>query len=443
MQWRLGNWHMPQLQECWLRELRVSQGMATFISMLSSRWLITLVYQVNSHQVNSTPTSMAGSWTYAHCGLTNGSPMVRNSLGQYSSMNVPASYPGSALAAAPYPGSTAIHPVHTLSSATFPYGPSRQSYPTAYSHSYADDLFQNYALQQPSHYHPTAQEAHLPSLDYLSPEVSRQWTPVAVDGRQPQHNLDIDQESSSRLSASVSAGTPNAVFPGLGALKNYLPSFAPHRSRTLPMPESQRTSISHSTNSVSSISGESAPSGFPQALSYRSGNPWNADKPALETTEVCNGSISSTGTGSTSINSSSSPQVSQKSTTFGFQALPSNPSTRESYYVSANISTSTPSADGTLDPEHATFHGRLSKDTGVTTQQPTSSHYGYSFGSSSRIGATSDQMVPDGTLMSGQLYTRLEEPHQSYENLPALSGGASSHAPYRTSISSLTNNSLY
>jgi len=369
--------------------------------------------------------------------------MVRNSLGQYSSITVPASYPGSALAATPYPGSTSIHPVHSLSSATFPYGPSRQSYPTAYSHSYADDLYQNYGLQQPSQYHPAAQESHLPSLDYLSPEISRQWTPVAVDGRQPQHNLDIDPESSNRLGTSVSTGTSNALFPGLGALKNYLPSFAPHRSRTLPIPESQRTSISHSTNSVSSISGESAPSGFPQALSYRSGNPWNAEKPATETIEASNGSISSTGTGSTSINSSSSPQVSQKSTTFGFQAIPSNPSNRENYYASANISTNTPSAEGSLDPEHATFHGRLSKNPGVSTQQPTSSHYGYSFGSSSRIGATSDQMVPDGTLMSGQLYTRLEEPHQSYENLPALSGGASSHTPYRTSISSLTNNPLY
>jgi len=433
---------MPQLQKCWLRKLRVSTGMATSISCSSSRWL-TLMHQVNSHPMNSTPASMAGSWTYAHCGLPNGSPMVRNSLGQYSSMTAPASYPGSALAAAPYPGSASIHPVHSLSSATFPYGPSRQSYPTAYSHSYADDLFQNYALQQPSHYHPTAQESHLPSLDYLSPEISRQWTPVAVDGRQPQHSLDIDQESSSRLSTSVSAGTSNALFPGLGALKNYLPSFAPHRSRTLPIPESQRTSISHSTNSVSSISGESAPSGFPQALSYRSGNPWNAEKPALETSEACNGSVSSTGTGSTSINSSSSPQVSQKSTTFGFPAVPSNPSSRENYYTSANISTSAPSIEGTLDPEHATFHGRLSKDPGVSTQHPTSNHYGYSFGSSSRIGATSDQMVPDGTLMSGQLYTRLGEPQQSYENLPALSSGASSHAPYRTSISSLTNNPLY
>ena len=398
---------------------------------------------------------MASSWPYAHSGLPNGSPMIRNTLGQYSSMTAPASYPSSALAAAPYSGP--MHPMHSLPNTAYPYGPCRQSYPATYGQNFPDDMFQSYGLQQPSHYHQTAHESHLPSLDYLSPEISRQWTPVAVDGRQSHQYFNSDQESSSRFAQphysqtniSVSTGTPNApsgpIFPGLASLKNSLPSLASHRSRTLPVPESQRTSVSHSTNNISSIPGESALPGVPQAFNYRSSIAWNAENAATETNEAASSSASSkvSGTGPTSSNSSSSPQATHKSTAFGFQAVPSSPSGRDVYYAPTSLATTMPATEGQLDQENASFHGRLSKDLKISNQHSTPGLYGYSLGSSTRNGTTSDQMIPDGTLVSGQLYTRLQEPHQSYDNLPALSGEASSHATHRTSISDLSNSRLY
>ena len=378
------------------------------------------------------------SWTYAHSGISNSSPMIRNSLGQYPA------FAGSNLASTPYSGQN--HPMHSLPSNPYPYGPSRQSYPAAYSHShsYSDDVFPNFGLQQTSHYHSTAQEPHLPSLDYLSPEMVRQWTPVAMDDRQPPHSLNLSHESSSRMTPaqhtqpiSVPVGTSHAsgtnLFPGLASLKNNLPSFGSHVSRTLPVPESQRTSISQS--SVSSTSGDSALAGIPQTLSYRPSIPWNAEKGAPE--EASNSSTSSTmsGNGPTSSKSSSSPQAMQKQTALGFQAAASNSSSREMYYGPSSITASMSSTGSQLDPENVTFHGRLAKDHQIANQQQTPGHYGYSLGSSTRAGTTSNQVIQEGTLMNGQIYTRLEEPQQPYENLPALSGEGG-EVPQRTNLTS-------
>ena len=366
--------------------------------------------------------------------------MVRNNLGQYSS------YPASALTTTPFPGP--VHPLHSYSTTTYPYAASRQSYPAAYNHGFSDDMFQNYELQQPTPFPSTTSEPHLPSVEYITPDSSRQWTPVAVAGRQSNQSLNLDQESSSRLTqhhyahplAVSAAATPNTsgsvMFPGLGSLKNYLPSFASHGSRTLPVPESQRASISHGANRVSSVSGES---GIHHTLNFRPGLPWNNEKGPND--EASNSSASSTISGGGTSGNSTSPEATYKSTSLAFQGTEPNQSGRGTYYAPSNTATNTPSTGGQLDPETATFHTRLSQDAEVPNQQQSTRHYGYSLGNSTRNG-TNDSMISDGTLMSGQLYTRLEEPQQSYESLPALSGEAS-HASYRTSVSNLTNARLY
>lgn len=383
-------------------------------------------------QSHSTLIASHGSWPYSHPGLPNSSTMVRNSLGQYSS------YPGNnTLTTTSYP--TPIHSLHSLSNTAYPYGPTRQSYPTAYNHGFPDDIYQTYDLQPSSNYHPAAQEAHLPALDYLSPEISRQWTPVSMNSRQSQQTLSMDQDTSGRMTqvqysqpSTVSASIP---FPTLGVLGASLPPFV-SRGRTLPMPDSQRSSVGHSTNSISSNSGENT---TPQTLSHRHSVAWTSEKIAND--ETSTSSASSTISGNGSGGNSSSPQVTQKPTAMSFQTIATNPSSRDVYYGASNATTSLASAESRLDPENTTFHRRLSKAPDVSSQQQSSSHYGYSLGSSTRNG-TSDQGVANGTLMSGQLYNPLEEPQQSYENPPALSS-ETSHAGYRTSVSSLTDDRLY
>lgn len=371
-------------------------------------------------QVNSSETSMMeGSWPYASHGLPNS--IYRNGLSPYASMSTSTQWPGP------------MHGMHGFASTTYPYG-ARQSYPSStYSTSLPDDMFQGYSLQQQSSgYHPPiTRDSPLPSLDYLSPEVSRQWPSVTPTlSRQAHHGISLDQENShTRLTQPQTT----SAF-GLGSLETNLPTFIPPRSRTLPMPDRQRTSISHS----SILSSDNPLSGASQTLSYRSSLPW-MDKGGTESNETSNSSTSS-GLDPASSNASSSPHATQKATSFSVHGIPSSSTGREIYYSppSATTSIGLPSGEDQLESENASFQGRLNREHGISNHQPSSSHYGYSLGRSTRAGA-SNHLVADGTLMNGELYTRLEpQSAQSYEDaVPALSGGPSN--AYRSPISSRSN----
>ena len=399
-------------------------------------------------QVNSTVASMASTWSYPHPGLVHESSMSRDtgSLGQYPSSQVPATYPGSSLATASLPAS--MHSVNSISGAAYPYGPSRQSYPSSYGHNFSDDVFQGYSLNQSAQFQHPAHESHLPSLEYVTPDLARQWTPVAAEVRQPPQSFGVDQDGSTRYGPLAYSHSNIAVhasdtsvpadrsgmFPRMSNLESHLPSLIPRKSRALPVPESRRPSISHSTNAMTGVADPTASLGIPQNLGYRPSIPWSTEGSATESNEASNSSTSSTMSGRDFVasDSSSSPRATHKSAAFDPQPTPSSSSGRGSYY--------TPS---TTDSEAVSYLGRLSKGHKMGYHGADPSHYSYSLGSDMRNDTTSS-LIQEGTLVSGQQYTRLGHPDhpQSFDD-PSLHEQRDSPAPHKTSIPSTSNRRAY
>ncbi|KAL8828081.1 MAG: hypothetical protein Q9191_002798 [Dirinaria sp. TL-2023a] len=383
---------------------------------------------------------MASTWSYPHPGLAHGSPVSRDNggLAQYSSTQVPASYPGSSLAATSLPAS--MHPVSSFSGTAYPYGPSRQSYPSSYGHSFSDDMFQGYSFNQSAQFQHPSHDSQLPSLDYVNPDLARQWTPVAPGARQSSQSFSIEQEGSTRYgplaySHSSIAVHPDAsvpadrsgMFPRMSNLESHLPALNPRKSRALPAPASRRASISHSTNAMTGVTDPTAPLGMPQNLNYRSSIPWTTEGPAAENNEGSSSSTSSTMSGRDLVasNFSPSPQVAPKSAHFDPQPISSGSSGRASYYTPLTMTTLPPNMDTEALSKFSKGH-KMGYHTAGT------GHYGYSLGSDARNDTS--PMIPEGTLVSGQHYTSLGQsnPLHAYEER-ALSEEKSSPVPHRTS----------
>ena len=410
-------------------------------------WLTTIYQQRANHpkQVNSTVASIASSWSYPHPAIEHGSPISRDgsSLGQYPPPQAPSSFQGSSLAAASLPAS--VHSVHGLSGASYPYGPSRQSFPSSYGHNFSDEIFQNYSL---------AHESHLPSLGYGAPDTSRQWAPVSAEVRQTHQNFPVDHESSNRYSQVAYSQSQNAIpadasgavdrsgmFPRMSTLESHLPSLIPRKSRALPVPESKRPSVGHNTNAATGVTDPNPPLGIPPSLSYRSSIHWTTEGSAMETTEASNSSTSSSMSNRdpTAGHSSSSPQATHRSAAFDLRPMPSTSSGQGSYYAPSSMAT----LSSNIDSESASYLSRFPKSHKVGYQHAEPSHYGYSLGSDMRNDAN-DPMISEGTLVNGQQYTRLHEADhsRSYEDL-ALPQEGNSQASHRISISSISNRRPY
>lgn len=355
-------------------------------------------------------------------------------------MPAPASFSGPSVQSTSYPNSTSfVRPYPVGNHSTMPYSNnSRPSYPMNYN-GFSDDMTETYKLHDmPSpQYQLQGQEPHLPSVQYSSPEVSRPW-PSMASARQLQQNFTMEPDGSSSFmssfplpSTTLSTNTTVAPsqpthFPAMGVLKGSLPN-CELNNRILPAPGSKLGPINKNYRGMSTSQGETVDAGIPQSLSYRTGA-WTADLSGNDGNHHSVGSSTSSTISNPEdpgSNSSSSPQMSQKSTAFGYRPGQQD---RESNYGSTYNSSATALVDRQVGLDNNGLNGDLSNDHILPTSDSSSNQYTYNLGSSTKY--------PEGTLVNGQSYTRLQEPQnsQSYDNLNHLGNTATYH-PHRTSIS--------
>ena len=345
------------------------------------------------------------------------------------------------MAASSYPSTMPYARLQPVGHQTTPYhSNSRQNYSTNQGW-LPEDIAETYSLSSPQ-YTMSAQESHLPSLNYTSPEMSRAWVPLPAS-RQPNQGFHMDQEGSSKYATpsyslpsatlptrTTGAQEGNSHFPAMNAMKTSLPSYSIPGSRILPAPDSNRGSISSKSQSNAPVLiAEDASTSLSQSLSYRSAVPWNSGHTGTEAQQHSTGSSTSStvsGTDGVSSNSSASPQIMQKPAFFDYRPAQQD---RASEYNSAYSLSSTTSLRRHAGLDSSVFPGELSSDSILPSQDSSSSQYTYTLGNSPES--------QKGTLVNGQSYTRLQEPQhsQSLEALDHLTSQAATYSTHRTSIS--------
>lgn len=378
------------------------------------------------------------SWGYQHSGILSRSS---SAISTFPAMTAPASYPGSSVAAPSYPSSTSLmrlHPVGNHTGISYANG-SRPPYPINYS-GFSDDMSEPYGMPElPSpQYQLQGQESHLPSVNYSSPDMSRSWIPVS-NARQA-HNFTLEPEGSSKyvnpsfpmpsapLSTATTLASKHSHFPAMNTLETSLPTCDQIHNRVLPALGSKMASASKGHRNPSILSGDGIGTSIPTPLNYRSGTSWGTDNNgndgnqhsvASSTSSTISNNVEDPGS-----NSSSSPQMSQNSTSFGYRPGQHD---RDSNYNSTYNSSTTALLERQVGLDSG-LSAELSNDHIIPGQDSSSNQYTYSLGSSTKHSA--------GTLVNGQSYMRLQEPPniQSFDNLNHL-GHTTTYHPHRASIS--------
>lgn len=376
------------------------------------------------------------SWNYQHAGLPS---RAGSTVGPYPTMSAPTTYATTSIAPHSYPSSASYARLQPLGGqAPSAYNNnSRQSF--SGNHAWLpEDITDPYSLSS-SQYTVPAQESQLPSLNYTSSEMSRDWMPIPGT-RQTQQGYHMDQEGPSKYATSscslpsnalmaCTTGAPegNSQFPAMNTLKSTLPSYSLHGSRILPVPESKRGSTSKNHLNASLFAAEDTATGLSQSLNYRPGLLWNPEHTVPEGNQHSAGSSTSSaasGTEGVSSNSSSSPQMSQKATSFGYRQAHQD---RGSDFNPTYNMSSTASMKRHTGIDTTGFPNEVSSDSILPSQDSSQSQYTYSLGNSAED--------PKGTLVNGQSYTRIQEPQhaESYETLNHFPGQTSTYQNHRTS----------
>lgn len=351
-------------------------------------------------------------------------------------MTAPASYPGSSMAATSYPSSTSFVrsvPINSHPASSYPNG-SRQSYPLSYT-GFSDELPDSYGMNglPSTQYNLQGQDSHLPSVNYNPTEMSRSWASIP-NSRQLHQNFTLEPDGSSRIpnpsfpfpSAPPSTqanliSTEPTRFPAMNTLKVSLPRYDLN-NRILPALGS-KGSTSKSLRNASMVPTDATGLSIP---TYRSSVCGNTDHNGNDGNQHSAGSSTSSTFSNTEepgSNSSSSPQMSQKSTAFGYHHGQHDRETYGSTYAPTNAG---------LVERHAGLdnHGldaELSSDQMLSGQDSSPHQYTYNLGNGTR--------QAQGTLVNGQSYIRLQEPQhtQSFDNINQLNQPATYH--HRSSIS--------
>ncbi|MCJ1257152.1 hypothetical protein MMC24_004977 [Lignoscripta atroalba] len=420
---------------------------------------------VNSTSIQTVCTSPSGcDWPYLIDGTSNpssGMIPMSGGLGQLSSST--AGLTGS-MASSSFPSS--IHYPRTQAISNFssiPYSgtPGRQQYYASYSAGLGDATFDSYAIQSP-HYLLPAQDSTSSTVAYGGAESSRQWLPAGSSGRPSQGGLVFDHDDRSRYGSSCNFPYPNSsgstsstvsdtgsLFPAMGSLALSLPAPFINSDRVLPNPTSStaQNASGNSVNASLGALGETLPFLPSQGASTRYTVPWG---PERVTTGGSRNSSSTTLsattlTGAISSKPSSSPTDCQDSA-FGYIPITQSPSlttVSATDYNSAVAGASTASFDGQIGPPNSTYESTLPTEPILRSHDSSSNLYTYSVGSSAKRGSIAESTTSDGTLLSGQPYTRLRQPQpqhaSSFDGLRRASLETISRNTHRTSISSVAN----
>lgn len=404
------------------------------------------------------------SWPYSASGPKSpslGMGQVGGSLGQYPSHM---SSSQSSIAPSSWPGSMQLSRAQTSNGSTnlaWAAAPARSVYRANFGVNYSDDYIEPYNMQSPQYLLPS-QDSQVSGLNYGTQDVSRNWTPMAMTNRIPQTGSFLDQDVHSRygaptypyMNSPASAGTADASslsFPAMTSLATSLPVPSSNADRILPTPTPKNVPVSSTNNGLQMLSDTNSYASQPN--SYKASMPWG---PESVTT---GGSQSSTATSvsvdpssviGASRHKSSSPPPSSQETSFGYIPISHSPpgitAITASDYSSSSVPTATRGIEGYGSSAHSVLRD-LSGDPLMPSHNSSSNIYSYTVGSSTRRGSNADTATSDGTLVSGQPYTRLRQPQPhhttSFDTLRRDSGERSSRITHRTSISSIDNSRHY
>ncbi|KAH0557091.1 hypothetical protein GP486_005119 [Trichoglossum hirsutum] len=332
--------------------------------------------------------------------------------------------------AVPGPNYPRIGPSQGYSGSNYSAMPSKAAYPGTYGAGYNDD--DPYNLHAPPYMLPNQDSLTLGSA-YAPHDTLRGWGPMAQHNKPTSGGLFLDQDSSpsygsghlpylnpvvSRIPSTTTDSS--SLFPAMTSLATSLPTPSTAGDRVLPNPAIGRPQTSATaliTTGTTAGSDSLNYYGSTQPVSYKSSHAWNCDGPVsvgsqgptLATPPTGSGPLTSptrkgsstdftdTSLGYISISTTpESPSSTAPALSYNSASLPA-PVAQSSNYSSSVTSAFPPSSSNTaLLPSHST--GQLytySTDSNVSKRD--------SIG-----GATTSD---EGTLVSGQTYTRIRQPH--------------------------------
>ena len=348
-----------------------------------------------------------------------------------------------------------VHPTHTYPS-VYPGTTARHQYFPGYHSGLADASFDPYNIQ-PSQYISPAQDSPSSTATYGAAEPVRHLLPAAGFHR-PSHGIALEQDGRSKYgmssipymnsSGSTTSGASDgsSIFPTMEALASSLPAPIVNSDRILPNPASS-TMLNASGSTLGSALGslgDAIPFLSSQPTSARSAMPWS---PERITTGGSQHSTSSTSLstigliGTTSSKSSSSPTECQSTSTFGYIPIAQSSSSNG---TGPTVSTSTASFDDQVSSSYVSYSSTSSNDHLLRSHDSSSNLYTYGIGGDSgKRGSIAESTTSDGTLLSGQPYTRLRPTQPlsapSYDDLRQESSEPTSRSTQRTPVSNVAN----
>lgn len=340
--------------------------------------------------------------------------------------------------------------------------PARQVFRPCFGANYSEDYIEPYNMQSPQYLLP-GQDAQVSGVTYGTQDLSRNWTPMAITGRTSQNGSFLDQDVHPRYGTStfpylnspasaVTADASSVSFPAMGSLVTSLPVPSSNADRILPTPTPKNVPVNSTNNGLQMVSDTNSYAS--QGNSYKASGPWAAESGTTGGTQNSTATTIAVDTSSVtgaSGHKSPSPPPSSQETSFGYIPISHSPPainaiTSSEYSTNSVTPTATRGMDGYGTSAHSVLSG-LSGDTLMPSHSSSPNLYSYTVGSNTRRGSNADTATSDGTLVSGQPYTRLRQPQPNhttpFDTLRRNSGERSSLIAHRASISSIDNNRHY
>jgi hypothetical protein len=343
--------------------------------------------------------------------------------------------------------------------------PSKAAYPSPYATGYADD--DPYNLNTPPYM--------LPSQDNLSVgnsygphDTLRGWGPVGQNSKPSNNGLFLDQDSSppygnthlpylqpvvSRMPSATADGS--SLFPAMTSLATSLPAPPASGDRVLPNPVIGRPQASSSTLATAAATGSDPPNyyGSAQPISYKSSHPWGCDSSASVGSQGPTIATSSAGSRQMTPSTRKGSATNFTDASLGYisiSATPESPSSTTPVlsYAPTNLPAPVAPSNNYNSSVTSTFPAS-SSNTALLPSHSSGNVYTYNAESSnSKRDPVGDASASDeGTLVGGQTYTRIRQPHLQH---PASLDGprrpsmeSRTHPIQRSSASSLTTGKGY
>ncbi|KAI9825653.1 MAG: hypothetical protein M1832_000997 [Thelocarpon impressellum] len=334
--------------------------------------------------------------------------------------------------------------------------PSKSVYPASFSVSYGDDGAETYATIPPQYVLPS-NDALSSGTAYASHDSSRGWTPIGQTPRAGGGSIFVEQDSPPYSNAhlpyltSTMGRAPTVTsdgasyFPTMTALSSSLPSASSGNDRLLPKPQQ-----THTTSLPHGVGGDVLPVtsyGPSQSIGYKSlHHSWSSEDSSptgCQHPDRAGGASAPTLMAAPPSKGTSAPA---QDSAQAFVPISMSPATSTSTVASLSYPASLPNPataqGGYSSTTGSTFPAAASNEALLPSHSSSSNLYSFgSEGGSYKRNSHGDSSGGDGTLVSGQQYTRLRQPQpQSVPSLEALRRRSSidprPEAPQRSTVGS-------